>query len=168
MSTFPPKQWEIRFLQDMETLECEPRQADGVFMESYVAVRPAGGAEGNFRFALSGSEKLKLAFPINRVLQGPEFEGMTAELELWPGQQIKIEKNSVATIWWDMEDLVSTQDAAIVGSQGEDRSEEFLTAVGHDKKLVQQSIDRRGLCIRWVLGTRSGSQQVLLLAQVFK
>ena len=74
----------------------------------------------------------------------------------------------MATIWWDLEDLVSTQDAAIVGSKGEDRSEEFLTAVGHDKKLVQQSMDRRGLCIRWVLGTRSGSQQVLLLAQVFK
>ena len=67
---------------DMETLECEPRQVDGVFMESYVAVRPAGGAEGNFRFVLSGSEKLKLAFQINKVLQGPEFEGMTAELEL--------------------------------------------------------------------------------------
>ena len=168
MSTFPPKQWQIRFLQDMETLECEPREVEGVYLESYVAVRPAGGAEGSFRFTLSGAEKLKLAFPISKVLPGPEFEGLNAELELWPGQQIKIEKNSVATSWWDLEDLVGAQDAAIVDAQGEDRSEEFLVAIGHDKELAQQAADRRGLCIRWVLGTRAGSQQVALLAQVIR
>ena len=167
MTAFPPKQWEIRFLQDMETLVCEPTSENGIFMESYVAVRPAGGAEGNFRFALAGTEKLKLSFPISKVLPGPEFDNMRAELELWPGQQIKLEKNSVATVWWDLEDLVNSQDIAIVDGKGVDKSEEFLTAVGHDKSLVQQAADRRGLCMRWLLGTRAGSSQVVLIAQVF-
>ena len=142
MSAFPPKQWEIRFLQDMETLVCEPTSENGIYMESYVAVRPAGGAEGNFRFALAGTEKLKLSFPISKVLPGPEFDDMRAELELWPGQQIKLEKNSVATVWWDLEDLINSQDIAIVDGKGVDKSEEFLAAVGHGKKKFKADICR--------------------------
>ena len=78
----------------------------GLSMEAFMAVRPAGGQEGDFRFALAGPEKLKLSFPINKLLPDPAFDNMVAELELVPGDQIKLEKNSVATTWWDLEDLV--------------------------------------------------------------
>ena len=166
MSSFPPQTWSVRFLQDMETIQCSQADGENLTMEALVAVRPAGGQEGSFRFALAGPEMLKLVFPINKVLPGPEFESMVAEIEMKPGDQIKISKNSVTTVWWDFEDLVQSQDAVITDGKGRDMGDEFLAAVGHDKNLVAQKTDRPGLSFRWILGTRAGSKDVVLIAQV--
>ena len=166
MSSFPPKQWDVRFLKDMENLQCGLQDEGGLSMEAFVAVRPAGGQEGDFRFALAGPEKLKLSFAINRVLPDPVFANMVAELELVPGDQIKLEKNSVATTWWDLEDLVESQDVVVTDGKGAEVGDQFLAAVGHNKELAQQAMDRRGICIRWMLGTRTGSKQIMLMALV--
>ena len=48
MSGFPPKKWEARFLQDMDTLQCSQKEGETLSMEAYVAVKPSGGQEGNF------------------------------------------------------------------------------------------------------------------------
>ena len=168
MSEFPPKKWDVRFLQDMETLACGLQAGEDLAMEAFVPVRPARGEEGIFKFMLAGSSKLRLSFPINKVLPSPAFDNMVAKLELVPGDQIKLQKNSSATIWWDVEDLVSSQDVVITDGKRQDRGDDFLAAVGHNKELVQQSATRQGLCMRWMLGTRSGSKQVLLMAQVNK
>lgn len=166
MTTFPPRAWSVRFLQDMENLDCSLVDGDNITMEALVAVRPAGGEEGNFRFALAGHNMLKLAFPVSKVLAGNAFANMVAEVEMKPGDQIMLEKNSISTTWWDFEDLVLSQDAVITDGKGRDMGDEFLTAIGHDKKLVSQEANRQGLCMRWVLGTREGSKDVILLAQV--
>ena len=65
-----------------------------------------------------------------------------------------------------VEDLVASQDVVVSNGKGKDMSEEFLAAIGHDKNLVSQSAERKGICLRWMLGTRAGSKQVLLFAQV--
>ena len=90
MSSFPPKSWSVRFLQDMEIIECGLVDSDNLTMEAMVVVRPASGQEGNFRFALAGPEMLKLSFPVSKVLAGPEFDSMVAEVEMKPGDQIKL------------------------------------------------------------------------------
>ena len=166
MSSFPPKQWDVRFLKDMENLQCGLQGERGLSMEAFMAVRPADGQEGDFRFALAGPEKLKLSFPINKLLPDPAFDNMVAELELVPGDQIKLEKNSVATTWWDLEDLVGSQDVVVTDGKGAEVGDEFLAAIGHNKELAQQATDRRGLCIRWMLGTRTSSRQIMLMAMV--
>ena len=166
MSSFPPQSWTVRFLQDMENIECGLADGENLTMEALVAVRPAGGEEGNFKFALAGPEMLKLAFPVSKILPGDAFNSMIAEVEMKPGDQIKLAKNSVSTDWWDFEDLVLSQDAVITDGKGRDMGDEFLAAMGHNKELVAQNPDRPGLSIRWVLGTRAGSRDVVLLAQV--
>ena len=166
MSSFPPKSWSVRFLQDMEIIKCGVVDGDNLTIEAMVVVRPASGQEGNFRFALAGPEMLKLSFPVNKILAGPEFDSMVAEIEMKPGDQIKLAKNSISTDWWDFEDLVLSQDAVVTNGSGQDMGDEFLLALGHNKELVAQRTDRPGLCIRWLLGTRAGSRDVVLIAQV--
>ena len=166
MSSFPPKSWRVRFLQDMENIDCSLRDGDNVTMEALVAVRPAGGEEGSFKFTLAGPEMLRLTFPLSKILPGDAFADMIAEIEMKPGDQIRLAKNTVATTWWDFEELVTSQDAVVLDSKGQDKGDEFLTAIGFDKTLVQQSASRLGLCFRWVLGTWAGSKQVVLIAQV--
>ena len=64
MTSFPPQAWSVRFLQDMENIDCSLVDGDNLTMEALVAVRPAGGEEGNFRFTLAGPDMLKLSFPV--------------------------------------------------------------------------------------------------------
>ena len=102
MSGFPPKKWEARFLQDMETLQCNLKEGETLSMEAYVAVKPSGGQEGNFRFTLAGTERLRLEFPVNKILPEPAFANMIIELEMVPGDQIRLEKNSACSTCWDL------------------------------------------------------------------
>ena len=137
MSTFPPGIWDVRVLQDMDGLKCSSKKSDDITLEAFIAVKPAGGEERTFRFALGGSKKLKLSLPVNKVLRGAAFDDMLAEIELVPGDQIRLEKNSVRTI-------------------------------GYHKNLVSQADNpnKPGICMCWVLGTKSNDKQVLLMAQV--
>ena len=166
MATFPPRAWTVRFLQDMENIDCGLIDGDNLTMEALVAVRPAGGEEGNFRFVLAGPDMLKLVFLVSRILAGAAFSNMIAEVEMKPGDQIRLEKNSISTTWWDFEDLVFSQDAVITDGKGQDMGDKFLAAIGHNKALAAQETNRPGLCMGWVLGTREGSKDVILLAQV--
>ena len=109
---------------------------------------------------------LKLSFPVSKILPGAAFADMVAEVEMKPGNQIKLGKNTVCTNWWDFEDLITSQDAVVTDGKGQDKGDEFLAAIGYDKALVQQVTNRPGLCMHWLLGTCAGSNHVVLLAQV--
>ena len=168
MSSFPPRQWVVRYLRDMETLTCEPAES-GISMAALLAVRPAPGEEGNFRFAMAGPDKLKLKFSIRDILNSPQFDGMSAEAELDIGDQIQFDKNSVSSPWVDVVDLVRSQDFMITNREDEDVSEEFLTGMTKYKDdLLKKSgrADLAGISIRWVLGLRGDSKRVILFAQV--
>ena len=70
--------------------------------------------------------------------------------------------------WADIEELVKSQDYMITGSE-DDAAELFLASLEKYKlNLVEHSNrgDLAGICMRWLLGTRRDSTQVLLLAQV--
>ena len=82
MSSFLPKQWAVRFLHDMDKLQCTDHTEPGINMETLLAARPAKGEEGTFRFVLTGPEKVKLLFPVNKVLASGLFAGMVAEAEV--------------------------------------------------------------------------------------
>ena len=107
MSSFPPLSWNVRFLQDMENLECSLRGENNITMEAFVAVRPAGGQEGNFKFIIGGPRMLKLSFPVSKLLDDPAFKDMVAEIEMKPGDQIKLCKNSACSAY--KKELVAQQ-----------------------------------------------------------
>ena len=169
MSSFPPKQWAVRYLHDMDKMQCTDHKEPGIYMETFLAARPAKGEEGTFRFVLSGPEKVKLRFSVNMVLASGLFAGMVAEVEVDIRDHIRLEKNSVCSKWMDVLELVQSQDMLILDGLGEDASEEFIAAMAGFKKEVLQetgSTDRAGISFRWLVGTLKGQTEVLLMAQV--
>jgi hypothetical protein len=80
MSSFPPKAWTVRFLKDMDTMEGSPMEEETVTLEALLAVKPAGGEEGTFKFVLSGTDHIKLDLEINSILNCESFEGKNGEI----------------------------------------------------------------------------------------
>ena len=169
MSSFPPKEWRVRYLKDMQHLACEAIEEDEISMAAYLAVRPSEGEEGSYRFALYGPDKIKLKFPVSKLLPSDLFEDMHIEAELAIGDQIKMERNSVCSAWVDIVELVRSQDVLVVDSNDDDIATEFLAALdGYRRDLVENEgkADKAGICLRWVLGTLGEDTRILLIAQV--
>ena len=113
MSSFLPSKWEVRFVKDMHSMSCETTDRSKIHIAAFMALRPAGGEEGCFRFNLQGPSKLKIRFKVTEVLNSPLFENMVAEAELDVGNQIRMEKNSCGSPWVDLVDLVRSHDFLI-------------------------------------------------------
>ena len=169
MSSFPPKKWEVRYLRDMQTLDCESLD-QGISMSAYMALKPAGGEEGSFRFVLAGPNKLKIRFEVSDVLNNPLFGGMFAEAELAIGDQIRMEKNSAGSAWVDVVELIRSQDYLVTDSDDNDVADEFLANLETCRKELDKKDQGHilGISIRWMLGTVPDSTRVLLFAQVMK
>lgn len=158
----------------MDTLTCSSASAFGsgglgISMEAFLAVKPAAGEEGSFRFVLDGPEKLNLKFNVQSVMPSGVFGGMVAEAELHVGQHIKMQKNSCCSEWMDVAELVRSQDIRISNGLGEDAGEEFLHGLEDYKKDLTQETgkaDRAGICFRWILGMLGDDKKIRLIAQV--
>ena len=169
MSSFPPPNWEVRFLRDMGSLACEAKDSTRPSMAAYLAVKPAGGEEGNFRFVLAGPHKIRLRFEVKKVLPSNIFDGMVAEAELEIGDQVILEKNSVCSAWIDMVELVQSQDFMITDSDDNDVGDAFLAGIQSYRADLLEDTGRAegaGICIRWILGIRGENTDILLMAQV--
>jgi len=129
MSSFPPLRWQVRYLKDMDTLVGTAPDDGEISMEAILAVQPSGGEEGSFRFTLAGSSHLHLKFEVTSIIQDDSLAGLSMELQMELGTQIKLEKNSVTSAWSDMVELVNSQDVDVTDAEGEDRGELFLSAV---------------------------------------
>ena len=160
MSSFPPQQkWEVRFLQDIQTLACETSEPGEISMAAYIALKPEGGEEGSFRFVLAGISKLKIRFNISDNLNSPLFEGMIAEAELAVGDQIRLDKNSACSAYMDVVELIRSQDYLVTDSDDNDVADEFLANLEKCRKDLDKKGqgDMLGISIRWTLGTLPGS-----------
>ena len=171
MSSFPPANWEVRFLRDMPSLAVEVEDSSMPSMAAYMALRLAGGQEGNFRFVLAGPSKIRVRFAITDLLDSPLFEGMVAESELEIGDQIRMENNSTCSAWTDIVELVRSQDYMITNGEDNDVAEDFLMGLDQYKAELLKNTgktERAGICLRWMLGLRGQSTDILLMAQVRK
>ena len=170
MSSFPSRKWEVRFLQDMNSMACsDPDREDKIKMEAFMAIKPSGGQEGSFRFVLSGNKPVKLRFNVESVIPSKLFGGMVTEGELKIGDQIEMDKNSVCSKWMDIVALVQSQDISISNGLGEDAADAFLAALEEYKKKLRSetgSADSAGICLRWILGTVVEDKEVILMVQV--
>jgi hypothetical protein len=64
-----------------------------------------------------------------------------------PGTQVALQNNSTCSGWFDLTDLVASQDLEVLNQEGEDAHDEFLEAV----KTAQQTLAAIGLSWRWML-----------------
>jgi len=58
-------------------------------MEALMAVRPAGGEEGSYRFTLAGAEHVKLQIHVYEVLKHEPFKNVYLDLQMELGTQVK-------------------------------------------------------------------------------
>ncbi len=163
MSSFPPRNWEVRFLKDMDAIDGEPPDKDGIFMEALLAARPSAGLEGTFNFTLRGKKHLDLLVPVQSILPHPVFEGMSLEAELRLGTQVKLAKNSACSRWVDVVELVQSQDIDVVTEDGSSVSEQFVAAVQLLRK--NPGNENLGISWRWLLGTEAEDTTILLMTQ---
>jgi len=57
MSSFPPLNWEVRYIEDMDKIFLD-EGSSSLSVAALLAVKPARGAEGDFRFILMGSDPI--------------------------------------------------------------------------------------------------------------
>lgn len=143
MSSFPPARWRTRFLKDMDSFTLVPDDQE-LSLEALLAVAPAGGEEGAFRFVLSGPDDLRLYTAVNKILDDPVFSGMFLEALVNTNERIQMEKNSVTSKWLDIVDLVASQDVDIVNGEGDSVAEQFLETLATLRK--QPSKENTGNC----------------------
>jgi hypothetical protein len=139
MSSFPPKQWRLRHLQDMDSMAIKARDGDSISLETLLAMPPADGEEGTFRFVLAGNHHLSFSLPVHSVLPIPSFEEWSLEAEWEIGTQVKIAKNSCCSTWTDLVELVASQDLDVVDKAGENRSDDFLETLDQFRKTGEQA-----------------------------
>jgi len=90
MVTFPPATWEIRNLADMDPMEGTPLDDSDFSFQLLLAVPPADGREGFFKFLLSGKDHLMLEVPVVSILNDDRFRGLTINTQLQLGTQVPI------------------------------------------------------------------------------
>ena len=163
MSSFPPKRWRVRYLQDMDSIMGTTKEDEPISLEAYMAVQPSGGEEGAFRFVLTGREHLQVRIAVNAILPEKCFENMWISMQLEIGTQIRLERNSVASKWVDIVELVNAQDADVTDQEGEEVNERFIEAIESRKKEAPE--ERSGIVMRWLLGTFGEEQDIFLIAQ---
>jgi hypothetical protein len=128
MSSFQPRNWEVRYLQDMDTFMAEPDNRK-LSLATLLAVKPAGAREGNFRLVLASSEDITVKLPVADFIPHKAVEGFTVMGQFQPGGQIIMQPNSTATGWVDFRELVASQDVDILDQNGELAAEELLAAI---------------------------------------
>jgi hypothetical protein len=109
--------------------------------------RPAEGKEGQFRLALGGSEHVSVRIKAIDILPIPEMEPFEITGQFRPGTQIALQSNSTCSGWFDLADLIASQDLDVVDQDGNDAHDEFLAAI----KTAQQTLAIIGLSWRWML-----------------
>ncbi len=149
MTAFPPSSWEIWPLADMDKMAAIPREGSQFSMQPLLAVAPADGIEGTYKFLLAGINHVTMKVPVRRILPDPSFSGMSIEMQLELGTQITLGKNSTCTAWVDVVELVQSNDADVVDSAGLSIADEFLQAIRDYRAAKPEK--NAGISWRWAL-----------------
>jgi hypothetical protein len=132
MSSFPPADWEVRYLQDMDTFTVEP-DGNKLCLAALLAVKPAGALEGNFRLTLTGTEDVSIRLNVADFIPHKAMEAFTVVGQFHPGEQIQMLPNSTTSGWVDFRELVAAQDVDVYDDKGELASEALLTTMDQHK-----------------------------------
>jgi hypothetical protein len=124
--------WEVRYLQDMETYTADPGNSK-LSLAALLAMKPAGVLEGNFRLVLTSTEDITVRLPVTDFIPHKAMEGFTVMGQFQPEGQIVMQLNSTATGWVDFRELVAAQDIDILDDKGELALEALLRVMDQHK-----------------------------------
>lgn len=88
MLSFPPPNWEVRFLKDFNTYNTATTNGHQILMAAIMAIRPAEGESGNFKFVLTGPDNIRLNVPISMVLADSSLADMYIDTEVNIGEHV--------------------------------------------------------------------------------
>jgi hypothetical protein len=95
------------------------------------------------------------------ILPIPEMENYVITGQFKPGTQITLQSNSTCSGWFDLANLVASQDLDVSRPGQEDASEDFLDAVA----TAQQTLTSVGLSWRWMVAAAADGLSLELQLQ---
>jgi len=90
MVSYPPTMWEVRSLEDMDNMEGSPQTDSDFSFQVFLAVPPAEGKEGSFKFELTGRDHLMMEVPVSSILKDERFRGLAIHTQLQLGNQVNL------------------------------------------------------------------------------
>jgi len=64
---FPPSSWEIRHLEDLDKLQ-SLSNGDALTITPLLVIKPASGAEGDYRFLIEGANPISVRIKASDIL----------------------------------------------------------------------------------------------------
>lgn len=164
MSSFPPKDWQVRHLKDLDLYEAGTPARAKLLMEALLVAKPASGQEGTFKFVVAGADKILIELKVSDIWMDSCFSDMTVMADITSGSLIKLQKNSTTSSWVDVEELVRAQEADVLNAEGDDVAEQFLEAWDDIRK--QHPLGHSlGLVWRWAITVKEDGSGLDLLVQ---
>ena len=90
MAHFPPSTWDVRPIQDFETLIVPAPAGSKFHMQALLTAPPCPGREGQFKLLIAGKEHLKITAKVKDIIDDPLFDNMEIECQLQLGSQVNI------------------------------------------------------------------------------
>ncbi len=88
MSSFPPRSWDVRHIQDFDTLTVPAPAGSKYHLQALLTAPPCPGREGQFKFLISGKEHMRVCSRVRDLIDDPIFNDMTIECQLQLGFQV--------------------------------------------------------------------------------
>ena len=120
-----------------------------------VYCRPSSGLEGSFKMMLGGTDTMTVRVKLDLFFPSKAGENWELHGQFQPGVQITMQKNSAASAWADVKELIAAQDIDVVDSEGGLHSEAFLAQVEDDV----------GASIRWMVAVADSGNSLELQLQ---
>lgn len=159
MQSFPPHNWEVHHLSEMEHRQPEFPESWKLGMAAYLAVRPSDGVEGTFYLAFGGNSLLNVRFKANEAIPHKSMEGYTIVGQFTAANIMQM--NSTASKWVDLKELVQAGDMNVLDAQGKDVKDEFLAATKANKVAKAHL----AATIRWMVTVADGANVLELQLQ---
>ena len=160
MFTFPPTNWEVYPLEEMEHRPPQFPETWKLGLETYLAVRPSDGFEGTFRLALGGCSLINVRFAATDVIPHTSMEAYTLTGQFAPENDL-LQVNAMASDWADLQEEVEAGHLNVVGAEGEEARDAFLAAI-KTGKLAKAPL---AAAIRWMVVVAHGTHNLELQLQ---
>ena len=163
MSSFPSHTWEVRDIQDFETLTVPAPAGSKFHLQALLTAPPCPGREGQFKLIIGGEDHMLIKAKVRDIIDDPIFEGMSLECQLQLGSQIVLGKNACTSRWVDVVELVKAQDIEVYDETGEAVSEAFIESM--ETYQARHSGANMGIVWRWLVAYKGKSNQLNLMVQ---
>jgi len=163
MAAYPPKAWEVRHIEDMANMEASLQTEDTYSVQALLAIPPAEGEEGSYRFLVAGRDHLSIEVPVTNIIRDSRFSDLTITAQFQPGVQVAIDANSSCSPWTDVVDMVRAQDVDVLDSEGKLAGDTFCRLI--EEYQNSKPAVPAGICWRWILGLKDNPKDIYLMLQ---